>query len=238
MLSSAYDADFFDWWVALNTDPVSEDGWLAHIDRQVRQIGFDCFAYSHRRPVPFSQSDHSIIGSYPQMWIAHYNQQCYGESDPSIATARQTGLAVWAEHSDFNDCVIFNEARACGLNIGATFMMRGLDHSTHVLGVARAEEAVCAADHLSLRLKLRCITEWLERQQPPRPACAYAAIDLSRRETEILKWIADGKCSNSIAEIVGLSENTVNFHVKNLQRKFGSGNRISAAAYAAALGLI
>ncbi len=38
--------------------------------------------------------------------------------------------------------------------------------------------------------------------------------------------------------ILSISESTVNFHHKNIQKKFDAPNKTLAAAYAAALGLI
>ncbi|MGV5212232.1 LuxR C-terminal-related transcriptional regulator, partial [Pseudomonas aeruginosa] len=63
-------------------------------------------------------------------------------------------------------------------------------------------------------------------------------VCLSHREREILQWTADGKSSGEIAIILSISESTVNFHHKNIQKKFDAPNKTLAAAYAAALGLI
>lgn len=63
-------------------------------------------------------------------------------------------------------------------------------------------------------------------------------MHLSTREVEVLKWIGDGKCSHTVASILGISESTVNYHVKNIQKKYSSTNRILAVAYSAAQGLI
>lgn len=38
--------------------------------------------------------------------------------------------------------------------------------------------------------------------------------------------------------LLSISESTVNFHHKNIQKKFDAPNKTLAAAYAAALGLI
>jgi DNA-binding CsgD family transcriptional regulator len=42
---------------------------------------------------------------------------------------------------------------------------------------------------------------------------------LTERERECLSWAADGKTSNEIAQLLGLSEPTVNFHMNNAMRK-------------------
>lgn len=42
---------------------------------------------------------------------------------------------------------------------------------------------------------------------------------LSARQLEIAKWLAEGKTVASIATILGISENTVNFHKKQAFKK-------------------
>jgi LuxR family quorum-sensing system transcriptional regulator CciR len=61
---------------------------------------------------------------------------------------------------------------------------------------------------------------------------------LSQREAEVLLWTARGKSASSISIILGLSENTVNFYVKNAMRKLGTTNRVVAVVLAVRLGLI
>lgn len=62
-------------------------------------------------------------------------------------------------------------------------------------------------------------------------------MNFSKREKEILKWTAEGKTSAEIAMILSISENTVNFHQKNMQ-KINAPNKTCVACYAAATGLI
>ena len=47
---------------------------------------------------------------------------------------------------------------------------------------------------------------------------------LSPREIEVLKLIAKGKSTNEIAERLDVSPNTIEFHRKNIMRKFGVNN--------------
>ena len=52
-----------------------------------------------------------------------------------------------------------------------------------------------------------------------------AQIILTPQEIKIVALIKDGKSSKEIAEILNISETTVNFHRKNLRKKFGLKNR-------------
>lgn len=48
---------------------------------------------------------------------------------------------------------------------------------------------------------------------------------LSKREFECVSWIANGKTSSEVSQILGISERTVNFHVNNSMEKLDAVNR-------------
>ncbi|RVD44685.1 MAG: LuxR family transcriptional regulator [Mesorhizobium sp.] len=61
---------------------------------------------------------------------------------------------------------------------------------------------------------------------------------LSVREKECISWVARGKSSWEIGQIMNISENTVNFHIKNAMRKFNVSSRTVAAIIAINIGII
>lgn len=65
---------------------------------------------------------------------------------------------------------------------------------------------------------------------PPKP--------LSNRERSCLHWAAVGKTSWETALILGVSEHTVNFHLKNACRKLGVRTRRAAVVAALQGGLL
>src|SRR5246500_247104 len=63
-------------------------------------------------------------------------------------------------------------------------------------------------------------------------------IDLNDREVETLTWVARGKTSAEIAQILGLTKRTVDFHTDNARGKLGAATRTEAAIKAASGKLI
>jgi len=59
------------------------------------------------------------------------------------------------------------------------------------------------------------------------------AVDLNDREVEVLTWVARGKTSAEIAQILGLTKRTVDFHTDNARGKLGAATRTEAAIKAA-----
>jgi DNA-binding CsgD family transcriptional regulator len=61
---------------------------------------------------------------------------------------------------------------------------------------------------------------------------------LSPKETEVLKWIAQGKSTWDVSMILGISERTVKFHVANFLQKLDAVTRPQAVAIALEQGLV
>ena len=58
-------------------------------------------------------------------------------------------------------------------------------------------------------------------------------VQLNDREVETLTWVARGKTSAEIAQILGLTKRTVDFHIDNARAKLGAATRTEAVIKAA-----
>ena len=61
---------------------------------------------------------------------------------------------------------------------------------------------------------------------------------MTTRELEVLKLIRDGYRNKQIADKLSISENMVNFHIKNLVDKLGANDRTHAAMIGLKRGII
>jgi len=61
---------------------------------------------------------------------------------------------------------------------------------------------------------------------------------LSDRERECLLWVSMGKTAWETASILGLSQRTVEYHLKNAIHKLGAANKVHACALAIRQGLL
>jgi DNA-binding NarL/FixJ family response regulator len=74
---------------------------------------------------------------------------------------------------------------------------------------------------------------------PPRAALEGPLVEpLTGRETEVLELIAEGLPNKAIAARLGISDQTVKFHVASLGGKLGAVNRTDAVRLAVRRGLI
>jgi two-component system, NarL family, nitrate/nitrite response regulator NarL len=67
---------------------------------------------------------------------------------------------------------------------------------------------------------------------PAEPGWGEGPFNLTRRETEVLRGVCEGKSNKEIARDYDLQEVTVKLHVKTLSRKLGAKNRTHAAMIA------
>jgi DNA-binding NarL/FixJ family response regulator len=81
-----------------------------------------------------------------------------------------------------------------------------------------------------------------KRQVPTQVAALLAEHlgeeDLTARELEVLQLIRDGFKNKQIADRLSISENTVNFHIKNIVDKLGANDRTHAVTIATRRGLL
>jgi DNA-binding NarL/FixJ family response regulator len=79
----------------------------------------------------------------------------------------------------------------------------------------------------------------LERLRPPQaPGTVPPAVNLTARETDVLRLIARGYSYAEIAETEGISKHTVQMHIKNLYGKLAVHSRGQAVFEAGRLGLV
>lgn len=107
-----------------------------------------------------------------------------------------------------------------------------------------ATEGKNGSGSLVIRQKSLCLIVRRYRPQPDdsialllelisreRPAAHRTHGRLTKRENDVLGWIAAGKSNKEIGEILGLSAGTVGKHLERIFLKLGVENRTAAASF-------
>ncbi|MCG5486782.1 MAG: autoinducer binding domain-containing protein [Sinorhizobium meliloti] len=204
-------------------------------------IAYGPLATDHKALNPVRCDTEEIL-NYPNGWQERCLEMGYERIAPVIKENRMgAGPVRWSDvYGDASTTEyerrMFDEAARFGVRSGITVPLRGPNGSCAIMSFARHCEREfpnrtitylqLAATHFHLRVAK---VAYLNAQKIPA---------LSLREKECVLWVSRGKSSWDIGVIMRISENTVNFHIKNAMRKLGTSSRTVAAIKAISLGII
>ncbi len=207
-----------------------------------RSLGFEHCAYGLRMALPLSNPRTILLNDYPELWRQRYAKANFLELDPVVAHGRRsTAPMAWSEALFASSPEFWEEAHSHGLRYGWSQSCLDVHGLGGMLSLSRSSEPLVATELQEHELKLRwlVITAHLAlsriymARQPERDR-----VRLTEREIEVLKWTADGKTSREISDLLVVSENTINFHIKNAVAKLQTANKTAAVVRAAMLGLL
>lgn len=227
----------------------SEAGSVADITALCRShcrlLGFDYFVYALRIPTQFTEARVIMLKGYPDVWLDHYWENGYAASDPvvlhcgkHVVPVEWDGLAV--EKNSLN-AQVMNEAADFGLKSGISMPIHSPHGELGILSFSLNQGGAAArqitrhalpyvqmlAVHVHEAVRRVLVTSEVAKPQ-----------ELTARESECLRWAADGKTSWEIAQLLTMSERTVNFHLNNAMIKLDVSNRQHAIAKAVLRGVI
>lgn len=200
-----------------------------------------------------------LASNYPEDYLRRYLQKRLFEIDPVLLLAKQSLTPLMWE--DVIDGMTLSEEqkrlsverRNAGLYGEVTCPVHGPREQTFAVCFAHNNPGQYDRSHLSALQVLaihfyyafaRVCQAGAQSADTPMglaenpPTGLAASRVLTHRERECLLWTARGKSASSISVILGLSENTINFYVKNAMRKLGTTNRVVAVVLAVRAGII
>ncbi|MER2509857.1 LuxR family transcriptional regulator [Amaricoccus sp.] len=209
-------------------------------ERRGRYLG-----YQHLAPIgaPDAHVQRVVSAGFSDDWIAFYLAARANGTTPVATHAERHGEPVyWTDIETLKDLTPEEERhlaalRAAGLTDGLCIPVfgpagrNGLFALTFQPGIARLPPEDLGAIHWA------CQTAHLRYCALLRPTIGEPPT-LSRREAEVLAWVARGKSNACIGAILGISAHTVDAHLRRIYLKMGVFDRISAALRGLGFGLI
>jgi LuxR family quorum-sensing system transcriptional regulator CciR len=201
-------------------------------------------ALTYHEPVHLAGNAAPAIAlNFPSDWTNHYFEHKYYEVDPVVVFTpgiARPFLWAWLEqrHLEPKQQRILHEANEAGLKNGVSVPLHGPWGRVAVVSFASGCEG---ADPEAKLGRLNALASqfhvaFTDISQGAR--FANVPVRLSHREKDCLTWTAQGKSSWDIGMILNISENTVNFHVKNAMRKLDTTSRTVAVVKSIRLNLI
>ena len=102
-------------------------------------------------------------------------------------------------------------------------------HARMVLALLFSEDAFLSHDRLR---DVALAAAYYTSGFPEVTSTNESLSELTDREVECLSWIGEGKTSDEIALIIGISRNTVNNYITSIMNKTGAKTRSEAVAFA------
>jgi LuxR family quorum-sensing system transcriptional regulator CciR len=218
------------------------------------------FALTPEAAAAAGASSPIVIANFPGGFAEGYLRLGRHAVDPVLALAADTITALlWddvvaGKSLSVEQRALDAERRAAGLHDEVTCPIHGAHGQRFALRFASGEPGPCDRSEtgtlqiLAIHVYYALTRIWAEAAKPAASSSESLAdhgqaqiaglCALSQREQEVMLWTARGKSASSISVILDLSENTVNFYVKNAMRKLGTTNRVVAVVLAVRSGLI
>jgi LuxR family quorum-sensing system transcriptional regulator CciR len=220
---------------------------------------FALTAEARRSAWSYDDGSPLLASNYPQDYIDRYVRERLYEIDPVLLLARESLTPLVCK--DVEDSTplseqqkqLMTDRRACGLYREIACPIHASGGQTFAICFAREVPEEGDRAHFSALQVLAMhyyytFARLLQARPEPVPAPGGLAESqpvasigtplLTQRERECLLWTARGKSASVISVILGLSENTVNFYVKNAMKKLGTTNRVIAVVLAVRSGMI
>lgn len=216
--------------------------------RAAHAYGFEHFIYGARFPSSLIRPFMLVISGHPDEWRARYQSRHYIARDPAVRhCVTHTRPVRWSEllsdpDQPRNARQVLEEAKEFGLLAGTSLPVRGSRGEVGLMSFSgartgrEAEREILAAQPDLFLLSSyvhEAVCRIVARGEMP-----YQPVHLTKRERECLLWSAEGKTAWETAQILGLSERTVVFHLNNAASKLAVTTRQQAVARAVSQGLI
>lgn len=226
--------------------------------RWLSTFGVRFFAYNMHRISPVISQNHLehnpqrfIISNYPQKWRFHYFRERYERVDPVLNQISQTrGPIQWSDIIGSEDLTrkqskLLGEAIDAGLAGGMTFpVLTELGESVAISIVP--DQGLVGRKNLlaslpTVHLLAQCFHQKARKVllgQSMKERTSRRKTLLSPREVEVLTWIANGKTAWETAQILNISQKSVDFYTDTAKNKLHAMNRTHAVVKAIVMGLV
>jgi DNA-binding CsgD family transcriptional regulator len=203
------------------------------------RLGFHSYIYALRVPTSYSNAQIIMLDGYPEGWVKRYFEKAYFDVDPVMGwCVKHVVPLLWSnltlEPGSLAQTMM-HEAAEYGLRDGVTMPVHSPQGELGILSLsvnAPPPEARLIAEKNLPYVQLLAS----QLHQAVRRISGLMEDDdstLTARERECLSWAADGKTSGEIAQILEITERTVNFHLNNATQKMDAISRQHAVSKAA-----
>jgi len=184
-------------------------------------------------------SSNSVITNWPAELMAHFDREGLMQTSPVIRRLRTSTLPFTFDletvGADRRGPLVRGIFGRFGVVRGAYFPVHDMAGNRGAVSFAGDGSPFVRQQMMEL---MYIAVHVFERLAEIRNLDVKPTDTLTDREIDCLNWTAAGKTSAEIADILGLSEHTVNHYLNRAAKKLDTVNRTQAVAKALRVGLI
>lgn len=195
-------------------------------------------------PSPRAVPSFHVVSNTPSAFLASAYDVNAGSRDPMNQHVKRSAVPIVYDqrlYVDEDAGDLWEEQALYGYKHGVAVALHLPNHQRFVLGVDRdtpLPEDDGRLARLMADLQLMSVHAQAAAARLLLPCDDPTVPKLTPRELDILRWSAEGKSAWNVGEILGVSEHTVNFHMRNIFRKLDCASKQQALLKAMQHGLI
>ncbi|MFT4089491.1 MAG: LuxR family transcriptional regulator [Asticcacaulis sp.] len=203
------------------------------------------FSVPRDESLPEEENRIGLMHNYPEDWQKYYAEKGFERLDPVLKAAGLYNYAFrWralerAHRLSERQIRFFRLGEEAGLRHGIGIPMSGDKAQIAGIAMASAERVDAVRSDLDI-ISAYCNQFFMayKRMKGAEASSSQIMASLSKKETEVLQWVAAGRSDDDIGQILGISVHTVDTHLRHIYQKLEVNNRVSAVVKAIISGLI
>lgn len=222
----------------------SHQDFFLTMEKVSREMGFERFLVATQWFDDNGVAVNKVVSSYPSEWQRTYAERYYAGIDPTVLHCQKSTEAIfWAEDLFRQSGArhFFEEAKSHGLEFGLSMPVHEARGIKSMISLVRDKPIWDPAEKKQLLAIGKVLASCAHFAHMGLISDAIACSkkpSISPQESQCLRWVAMGKTSAEIGQIMSITEPTVVFHIKNLMEKLDVKNRSQAIAVAFRFGFL
>jgi LuxR family quorum-sensing system transcriptional regulator CciR len=213
----------------------SEAELAALLEEISAEMGFDYFALTHHVDIRQAPQPAIRLHNYPQHWVEYFDDQKLGPSDPVHRASHLTSVGfTWSKlpqmiHLTPRDRLVLEQAGSNGIGEGFTVPAHVPGESNGSCSFATRTGQPVLEEHLPIAQLVGAFAFEAARRLWRMRASTAPMLQLTDRQRDCVLWAARGKSDWEIAQILGISHETVIQHLKHARERYGVTKRTMLA---------
>jgi LuxR family quorum-sensing system transcriptional regulator CciR len=217
---------------------VSEEELAGLLEEISADMGFHYFALTHHVDIRQAPKPAIRLHNYPLEWAEYFDGQKLGTCDPVHRASNLTCVGfAWSKLPQMinltpRDRLVLEKAGRNGIGDGFTVPAHVPGESNGSCSFATRTGQPVVEEHLPIAQLVGAFAFEAARRVWRMRAEPAPSIQLTDRQRDCVVWAARGKSDWEIAQILGISHETVIQHLKQARQRYGVTKRTMLAVSA------